>query len=515
MTRIGPSPTGMMHIGTLYVGLLNSILAKQTGGVSVLRIEDTDKKRQIDGAVDFIMRSLDRYQISFDEGPHKDGSQPNNYGPYTQSARADTYASFIKSLLEQGKAYPCFCSPAELDSIRSEQEKSSARTGYYASWANWRDKSHADVNHALDQGLPYVIRLRATGSHQRKIRFHDLVFGTREMAENDHDIVIMKADGLPTYHFAHVVDDHLMGTTHVIRGDEWLASVPTHLQLFEALTWTPPAYAHVAPINKIDGPARRKLSKRKDLEASVSFFATQGYPEEAVLEYLMSLADADFEAWRIVNPDAALDTFPLSIDKRLGGGGPLFDFDKLQFVSKNVMSRMSAEDIFTRGLAWAKTHDVALANQMMNAPDYTRAALSIERGGPNARKDIFRWADLALELVYFYDDLFDLGRDTVMDDLGHAKQVNLISITDAFAATYDTNDDRNVWFNKLKQVAADNGFAIRPKDYKNNPDAFKGTVADIARIFRILLTGRPTSPDLYATMQVMGPDRVRRRIKLK
>lgn len=514
VARIGPSPTGMMHIGTLYVGLVNSMMAHQTGGRMILRLEDTDKVREVEGASNFIIESLNKYGVEIDEGPTQDGHELGDYGPYVQSNRREIYQAFAKRLLDQGKAYPCFASVEEIERIRREQSDSGVRTGYYGTWATWRDADQAEVMEALAARLPWVLRLRSEGDHSKKIAFEDCIFGPREMSENDHDIVILKSDGMPTYHFAHVVDDHLMRTTHVIRGDEWLASVPTHLQLFQALGWKAPKYAHVAPINKMEGASRRKLSKRKDPEASVQFFESEGYPEEAVLEYLLSLADSGFEEWRRENPNASLFNFPLSFHSLQAGGGPIFDFDKLDFVSKEYLAGLSATEVFERGLCWARKFDIELGRHLVSQPEYTQSALSIERGGANARKDIRKWSDLRSEIGYFFDDIFHIDAAAVLSQLSFLDRYELSDFTSQFLVSYDPAKGREEWFARLKAHAINNGFAASPKEFKRNPENYKGTIAHAAQVLRVLLTGSPTSPDLFSIMQVMGKERVERRLSL-
>jgi glutamyl-tRNA synthetase len=512
VTRVGPSPTGLMHIGTLYVGRICSHFSNQTGGVSILRIEDTDKKREVAGAVDFITHGFEHFGVNFNEGVDTNGADKGKYGPYRQSERRDIYHSFVKQLLQKGAAYPCFCTADELDSIRKEQTARRLRPGYYGAWAKWRDKSDADIVAALDAGIPYVIRFRATGSIEAKLKFEDLIFGSRDFAENDQDIVIMKSDGLPTYHFAHVVDDHLMRTTHVIRGDEWLPSVPMHLQLFAAFGWDAPKFAHIAPINKIDGSSRRKLSKRKDPEASVGYFEEQGYPKEAVLDYLMTLADASFEAWKLENNEQSTWDFPLSFKGLQGSNGPLFDFDKLGNISRNYIASLTSDMVYNRSLVWASKCKPELAVLMQSDPARVKAILSIERNSVNVRKDIEKWSDVMAEIVFFFDAHFKLNQDEARAKLSYLSQSELTSLIKDFFADYDATNDRDVWFEKVKSLATKHGFALRQKDLKTNPEIYKGTVSDVAKIFRVLLTGKETSPDLYSVMQVMGREQLNKRL---
>lgn len=515
VTRVGPSPTGFMHIGTLYVGRICAHFARETGGVSILRIEDTDKKREVEGAVDFITHAFDHFGVTFDEGVDTEGKDKGAYGPYRQSQRMEIYQAYVKHLLATGKAYPCFASGEELDAMRDKQQLRKMRTGYYGVWAEWRDRPEEDVLAALDAGTPFVIRFRSEGKIERKMKFEDLLFGERKLPENDQDIVIMKADGLPTYHFAHAVDDHLMGTTHVIRGDEWLSSIPTHLQLFEALGWDVPEYAHIAPINKMDGTSRRKLSKRKDPEASVGYFEELGYSNEAVLDYLMTLADANFEDWSKENPETSSWEFPLTMRGLKGSSGPLFDFEKLGHISRNFVSTLKSDELYDRVLPWAKTHDADLAALMTADPDRSRAIMAIERDeAQNPRKDIEKWSDVKGELAYFFDDRFALTADEARAMLDYLSANELAVLVSEFLEGYDPADDNETWFGKMKELGGKHGFALRPKDFKKNPDDYKGTVAHVAKIFRVLLAGKERSPDLYSIMQVMGPEQVKARASL-
>lgn len=514
VTRIGPSPTGMMHLGTVYMGLLNSMLAAQSGGVSILRLEDTDKSREVQGAAQFILESLEAYGLYFDEGPTVQGTESGRYGPYVQSQRTEIYQAFAKHLVGEGRAYPCFATSAELTQIKDQQAAAGVRAGYYGDWAKWRNPPPGDVEAALGNNTPFVIRFRSDGNHRKKQMINDQIFGSREMAENDRDIVILKSDGLPTYHFAHVIDDHLMRTTHVIRGDEWLASVPLHLQLFEAFNWQPPEYAHVAPINKVEGTSRRKLSKRKDPEASVAFFEAKGYPPEAVLEYLMMLADSGFEMWRAEHPNTPLREFPLDLSAFQTGGGPIFDFDKLNFVSRELIANLDAAEVLKRGLLWSKQHDAAFYDILKANTDYATQVLGIERGGDHARKDITQWSDLRRELSFFFDDLFDLKSLDALTMIGFMNEREVSNFLQNYLEVYDYKNNRDIWFAKLKKVALDHGFAARAKDFKADPHLYKGTIAHSAQVLRVLLTGKTSSPDLFSIMQVMGNERILKRLSI-
>lgn len=514
VTRIAPSPTGFMHIGGLYAALISERLAHQTEeGIFYLRIEDTDRKRELSGAEKLIVESLHHYGINPDEGQTLTGEEVGAYGPYKQSERAEIYHAYIKMFLESGLAYPCFATPEELDEMRTIQEAQGVRPGYYGAWAKWRSKSKEEVLQALAEGKQFVVRFKSHGDFDHKIIVPDILRGNRELAENEQDIVIMKSDGLPTYHFAHVIDDHLMGTTHVLRGDEWLSSTPLHLQLFAALHWEPPKYGHIAPIQKMEDTSRRKLSKRKDPEANVAYYDEQGYPINAVIEYLLNLANSTFEDWRKANPEKDNREFKLSLE-RISASGALFDFTKLNDISKEIIATYSAADVYQAGLAWAKKYDAELAQIMEQHEDYTKRILSIERGGDpkRARKDIFKWAGLKEEIGYFFDELFHPTNEQIKHEL--AGITNVPKIVAAFAQTYDEHDDKDTWFNKIKKLAVENGYAENAKAYKAEPNKYLGNVADVAKVFRVLLTGKPQTPDLHAIMQVMGKKRVMGRIMI-
>ena len=513
VTRIAPSPTGSVHLGGLYASLISERLAHQSKGVFILRIEDTDKKREVTGTAELFAHSLKQYGLINDEGLNEKAEEIGNYGPYKQSERKQIYHSYIKNLLQQGKAYPCFASTEELEALRTQQETMGQRSGYYGHFATWREKSTEEVLEALDKGLKPVIRLKSPGNFHNKIMVDDLLIGKREMPENDQDIVIMKTDGLPTYHFAHAVDDHLMRVSHVIRGNEWFPSLPLHLQLFSILGWKAPTYAHLAPIQKMDKGNKRKLSKRKDQEADLSYYKKAGYPEEAVIEYLLNLANSSFEDWRHQHPDTNNKEFILSLKKLAKSNGPLFDLIKLTDISKEVIAKMSARQVLEYSLAWAKEFDQNLAKRLETDTIYAQQILNIEREGLiKPRKDISRWSDIGEEIDYFYDDTFTVATNLKEEILNEIKpnQAKLI-ITD-FLATYNIQDGQEEWFNKLKVVAEKHGYASNNKEYKANPDKYKGQVGTVAKLLRILLTGRTQTPNLCTIMQVMGQKRVEKRL---
>ena len=516
VTRIAPSPTGPMHVGSLYTALMSERLAHQTGGVFYLRNEDTDKAREVEGAAEFIVGSLELYGIKVDEGMTATGEEKGNYGPYKQSAREKIYKTYIKELLKKGRAYPCFCTTEELDALHKEQEAAGVRPGYYSTWTKWRDRSEEDVAKALDEKKAFVIRFKSLGDFEKKVKVKDILKGEMELSENDQDTVILKSDGmLPTYHMAHAVDDHLMRTTHVIRGDEWLSSVPLHIELFNAFGWEVPEYGHLAPITKMDGTSRRKLSKRKDPEASIAFYGEQGYPAEAVTDYLLNLASSDFEAWRKENPEKPNREFMITLERLARSSGPLFDFVKLNDISKEIVSRLSAEEIYRRGLEWAKKNDEKLAVEMEKDPKYTTTIFNIEReGAEHVRKDIAKWSDIRFEISYFFDSLFVFDHEAAETLLTGAKEEDIRSAIELFFKTYDTNDDRDVWFGKIKALGKEIGYAENAKEYKADKEKFKGQVGDVAKIFRVLLTGRTNTPDLHSIMKVMGRERVEKRLKI-
>jgi len=513
VTRVAPSPTGFVHFGGLYASLISERLAHQSGGIFILRIEDTDKKREVAGTAELFAASLNQYGIFNDEGLNKDNQEIGNYGPYKQSERAQIYHSYIKDLLIKGKAYPCFATTEELEELRNRQEAMGERSGYYGHFATWRDKNVDEVLEALNKGLKPVIRLKSPGNFNNKIMITDLLVGRREMPENDQDIVIMKTDGLPTYHFAHAVDDHLMRTSHVIRGNEWLASLPLHIQLFSILGWEAPLYAHLAPIQKMDNGNKRKLSKRKDQEADLSYYKKAGYPEEAVIEYLLNLANSNFEDWRRENPELKNTEFTLSLKKLAKSNGPLFDLIKLTNISKDLIAKLSAEEIYNRSLTWAQEFDKDLAIKLQADPDYAKNIFNIERKDAiKPRKDISRWSEINDEIRYFYDESFIIEpqlKKEILDEIG--LEIAKLIIKD-FISTYDIKDEQETWFNKLKETAVNHGYAVNNKEYQADTNKYKGQVGTVAKLIRILLTGRTQTPNLCAIMQVMGQTRIEKRL---
>lgn len=507
VTRIAPSPTGYLHLGTLFAALVNRITATSSGGIFYTRIEDTDKKREIEGGIADIIDGLGRFGIEIDEGFTGADEQSGNYGPYKQSERAEIYQTYIKELIRQGLAYPCFCTAEELDEVRKIQEERKIRTGYHGEWAKHRNITFDEAKELIDSGKSYVIRLKSPGSEENTVVFDDCIKGKIEMPENDEDFVILKSDGIPTYHFAHAVDDHLMRTTHVLRGDEWISSVPKHIQLFKLLGFKPPKYGHIAPIMKLDGGAKRKISKRKDPEAAVHFFAEEGYDSESVIEYLMTVAASDFEDWRKANPDKSYKDFKFNL-KKMSVSGALFDSDKLNNVAKTVVSGFDSACVYDKLTNWAKEFDPGFFTVLTDNPEYTKAVLSIDRDVPKPRKDIAKWNEAKDYFSYFFDSLYK--KDFLIPENILPADARLF--LEKYKEIYDPSDDRQLWFDKIKAIAPEIGFASETKEYKAEPDKFKGHAGDLSTVLRIAVTGRRNTPDLCSIMRVLGKERCISRI---
>ena len=505
VVRVAPSPTGFIHVGGIFQGLIAKKIAEQTNGVFFVRIEDTDQKRKIENGVEEILGAYKDYDLYPDETVGK-----GNYGPYVQSERKEIYQSYAKKLLEEGNAYPCFCSPEELDQIRENQTKAQERTGYYGKWAKCRNMPIDMAAEKIKAGVPYIIRFKSPGNPDKKIKHKDVIKGNIDFPENDQDIVIIKSDGLPTYHFAHAVDDHLMHTTIVTRSDEWVASVPLHLQLFRVLGFKTPKFAHTAPLEKREGDTKRKLSKRKDPEAAVSYYTKEGIPKEALKEYLMNIANSNFEIWRKQNPDKdMMKDFDFKLNK-MGVSGALFDMVKLLDVSKGIISKFTAEEVYDATYTWASKFDEELA-EMLKDKDYALKVLGIERGNAKPRKDIAKWSDVKNIIYYMYDEKFDKNGEFEYQKITDKDEIEKIVKT-YFEKYYDENDDKQTWFNKMKDLSEEMGYAREVKEYKANPDAYKGHVGDISTVIRVKLTGRCNTPDLYEIMQVIGKERLLKRI---
>ena len=506
VTRFAPSPTGYLHFGGLYAGFASKLTADTTGGVFMLRIEDTDKKREVEDGVTGIVTGLKAFGVAPDEGVTGFNVEKGNYGPYTQSHRREIYRAFAKKLMEEGKAYPCFCTPEDLDEIRAKQENEDIK-GYYGSYAKCRDLSDDEIIEKVNAGIPYTVRLRSTGDISRKIKFEDMIKGKIEMSENVNDVVVLKADGIPTYHFAHAVDDHLMRTTHVVRGDEWIASVPVHIELFRALGNKPLKYAHIAPIMKEENGGKRKLSKRKDPEANVSYYIEKGYPEASVKEYMLTILNSNFEEWRKANKTEDISKFPFNL-KKMSVSGALFDMVKFNDVSKNVISVMTNQQVYDLVVAWAKEYNEKLYNLFVADSEKAKAILNIDRDNPKPRKDIACWEEVENYVSFFYNELYT--PDATLPE--HIAKEDAIEILTKYKEVYSADDSKEEWFNKIKELCSACGFTPNVKEYKQNPDAFKGHVGDVSTVIRIAITSRTNTPDLYYIMQVLGVDEVMNRI---
>ena len=509
VTRFAPSPTGFIHVGSLFGANLDRRLATQTNGVCYLRIEDTDGKREVDDGINLVINGLKVFEIEFDEGPKGTEGSNGNYGPYIQSQRKDIYQCYAKSLIEKGLAYPCFCTAEELDVIRERQEKLKIVPGYYGEFATCRKMSESQMIERIKKGDPFIIRLKSQGSMSRKIRFKDMIRGIIEFPENVQDIVIIKSDGLPTYHFAHAVDDHLMRTTHVIRGEEWISSVPLHVELFKALGFDMPEYIHTPTIMKEEDGSKRKISKRKDPEASASYYKDNGIPKEAVIDYLMNILNSNFEMWRKQNPHADLAEFKVDPHK-ISSSGALFDLVKLNDVAKNTISFFTADKVYREGLEWAEEYDKDLAELMKTHAEFTKNILNIERTGTKVRKDIAKWSELRDNLEYLYDEVF-FEKEHEDEWQSVTDKAEIKAIIDEYMKVYDVADDKDTWFGKMKDVAEKLGYAREVKEYKQNPENYKGHVGDISTVIRVALTGRKNTPDLYEILKNLGTERIQKR----
>ena len=507
VTRMAPSPTGFMHLGNLYGAIADERLAHQSGGVFYLRIEDTDQKREVEGGVETILKVFEEYELPFDEGATAEGDN-GIYGPYRQRQRKNIYQTYAKWLVQQGKAYPCFCTEEELNAIREQQQQLKENFGYYGRWARHRDMPFEEVEQRVRAGEPFVLRFRSEGSLERRVKFTDLCKGAMEFPENDQDVVLLKSDGIPTYHFAHVVDDHLMGTTHVLRGEEWLATLPIHLQLFSALGWRPPKYLHTAQLMKMDGESKRKLSKRKDPELALSFYQEKGYCVRAVKEYLLTLLNSNFEDWRLQNPQSPMEDF-IFTTKKMGVSGALFDMEKLDDVSKNVIARMDTQEVYTLLTGWARQYDPEFFDLLTRSPEYTKSILAIGRGVPKPRKDIANWSGAKEYMSFFFDELF-APQDVYPENIPAQECKKLLL---DYRQCYSPEDDNTVWFDRIKELASQNGYAANMKDYKKNPQDYKGNVGDVSMVIRVAVTGRQSSPDMCEVMRILGKETVLRRLE--
>ncbi|SJZ70777.1 glutamate--tRNA ligase [Eubacterium coprostanoligenes] len=506
VTRFAPSPTGFLHFGNLFTCMVSYKTAKTTDGVFYVRVEDTDQKRKVEGAIDVMLKGLSVYGINADEGVVGDEKEIGDYGPYYQSARVEIYQTYAKALVEQGLAYPCFCSADELDEIRTAQENESIK-GYWGKWAKCRDLSFEQIKANIDSGMSWTLRLKSPGDLEKKCYFDDMIKGKIEMPENVQDVVLLKSDGIPTYHFAHAVDDHLMRTTHVVRGDEWISSVPIHLQLFKVLGFKPPKYAHVSPIMKEENGGKRKLSKRKDPEAAVTYYAEEGYPQESVNEYMMTLANSNFEDWRRMNKTEPIEKFPFNL-KKMSVSGALFDIVKLTDVSKNVISVMPAEKVFELAYAWSKEYQPQLAELFAQDEAKATAILNIDREGKKPRKDIAKWSDVLDYVSYMYDETFVPNYELN----GNATPSLAVKVIEEYLKVVNLDDDKDAWFGRMKEVCPLVGCTPNVKEYKAEPEKFEGHVGDVSTIIRVALTGRTNTPDLFAITALLGEDTVKARL---
>ena len=519
VTRFAPSPTGFVHFGGLFPSTVGERLAHQSGGVFFLRIEDTDAKREVEGAAEGLIKTLAKYGINFDEGAILDENDniadKGAYGPYKQSQRGPIYQTFAKQLVREGKAYPCFTTEEELDELQAVNKKEEIKN---TDWQAEAEKKRAEmlarrnftieeVEEHLKAGHPFVVRILATGDPEKKTKFTDLVKGTLEIPENDEDFVLLKSDGIPTYHFAHAVDDHLMGTTHVIRGEEWLPSLAKHIQLFSFLGFKLPKYMHIAQIMRLDEAGNKKKLSKRDMGANMDDYTRMGYCPEAVCEYIMTLLNSNYEEWHMQNAEKPYTDFPFNI-KKMSVSGCLFDFGKLNDVSKNIISRMTAEDVTEKITAWALEFDKEFGEALASDKEFAEKIFSIGRGGKKPRKDLATWADAKPYMGFFYDRFFTV-EDQYPENFDKA---DIIATLEKFVAGYDYNDDMNTWFDKVKAIADSLGFASDMKAYKADPTAFKGNVADISMFVRVAVTGKQNAPDLYTVMQIIGKDKTVERI---
>lgn len=506
VTRLAPSPTGFIHLGNLFAALANERIAHQSGGILYLRIEDTDLKRKVEGAVEAVKNALRYFDIRFDEGAEIEGAE-NKYGPYYQRQRAEMYRAFAKDLIVRGRAYPCFCTEEELGALREQQTAEKKITGYYGEYAKCRNLTEEEIYQNLDAGKPFVIRLKSMGNPEHKLKFRDAVKGEITVTENDQDVVILKSDGIPTYHFAHAIDDHFMRTTLVVRGEEWLASLPIHIELFETLGFERPRYGHNSSLMKQDGETRRKLSKRKDPELSLEFYRKEGYFARAVKAYMLTLLNSNFEEWYLKNPDKPLEEFKFSVDK-MGKSGALFDLDKLSDISKNELSKLSAEEMAAFLKEWAEEYGTEEQKAYFADEEYLLKALNLLMGtsSKKRRKDFVTARQAMGLLSYFF------RRGDNVDEYRLDKETCKQILAD-FLENYDASDDAQTWFTKVKETASRFGFAAEMKAYKENPEAYKGNVSDVAEVLRIAVTGRANTPDLWTILQILGKEETERRIE--
>ena len=507
VTRLGPSPTGFIHLGNLYGAFVDERLAHQSEGVFMLRIEDTDEKRKVDGAVETIISSLEYFGLKFDEGAGID-VETGNYGPYFQSNREEIYQCVAKLLIENGRAYPCFCTEVELEEARKKQEELKINTGYYGKWARDRELTFEEVQTHLNNNESFVLRFKSEGSEEGTFEIEDAIRGKLVIHENYQDVVILKTNGIPTYHFAHVVDDHLMRVTHVVRGEEWLSTLPIHYEIFKTLGWDTPIYCHTAHLMKMDNGSKRKLSKRKDPELGLGYYMDLGYHPASVREYLLTILNSNYEEWRIENPNNSTDDFIFTLEK-MSNSGALFDLDKLNNISKDVLIKISVEEIYDFLLNWAIVHKTEIVNILKNNKESVLKLLSVGRTVDKPRKDLMYCEQIFEFINYFFDEYFKIV-DNYPENINDEEAKKLLK---EYLNTYNHSDDQSQWFDKIRAIAEENGYAAKPKDYKKNPEKYKGHVGDVSSVIRIAVVGRSTSPDVWEIQQIMGENKVRERIE--
>ena len=506
VTRLAPSPTGFIHLGNLYGALVDERLAHQSKGLMILRIEDTDHKRKVDGAESVIINALKYFNINFDEGVTLDG-EVGEYGPYHQSNRKEIYQTVAKYLVEQGKAYPSFVSEEELEAIREEQVKNNEMTGYYGKYAKDRDLSLEEIEQNIKDGKSWTLRLKSMGNPEETREIKDAIRGSVTIHPNNMDIVLLKQNGIPTYHFAHAVDDHFMRITHVIRGEEWLSTLPVHIELFETIGWKTPIYCHTAHMMKMDNGNKRKLSKRKDPELSLEYYQKLGYFKEALIEYLMIILNSNFEEWRAKNSDADIDEFKFKLDK-MSSSGALFDMNKLDDVSKEVIVNMDIDDIADFFFNWAEEYEEEKYNIIKDHKEEVKKLFSIGRDGKKPRKDLI-YASQMFDFISYYFDECIKGYEDLPENINKETAIKLLK---EYLEVFDISDDNSMWFEKIKEISEKNNFAVKMKDYKNNPENYQGSIADVSTVIRLGMTSLRVSPDIYAIGNIMGEDKVKERL---
>lgn len=508
VTRIGPSPTGFVHLGNLYNAIIGERLAHQNGGTFFLRIEDTDAKREVEGAVELVISAMDFFGIHFDEGASVDGDN-GAYGPYRQHLRKEVYQCYAKELVKKGLAYPCFCSEDDLSKMREEQIADKLNFGYYGKWAKCRDLSIDDIKKRIENGDKYVLRFKSNGDENNHVEVYDGIRGMLNVSENYQDFVLLKSDGIPTYHFAHVIDDHLMRTTHVVRGEEWLSTLPIHVQLFDALGFDRPIYCHTAVLMKMDGDTKRKLSKRKDPELGLEYYRSEGYAPRAVWEYLMTVLNSNFEEWRLENPDAPIDDFKFSLDK-MSNSGALFDIMKFEDVSREVLLRTPANKIYDEFSDWLKEYDPEFYKLFTRDKNYSEKIIDVGRNGNRPRKDLTSWKQARDFFSFYFPETFKV-EDEFPERVSKEDRYKILK---QYLTSFNIKDDNSEWFQKIRDITESMGYAVKPKDFKKNPDMYKGSVSDVSGVIRVAITGRTNSPDLWEICQIIGEDEMTRRINL-